>query len=62
MGNQSQSSFSDKQLQAIVAYQDRLRNSMKRSVTLSEAIINWIALGYAEEYRNGFFYQENQLK
>ncbi|MCH7782334.1 hypothetical protein IID62_04645 [candidate division KSB1 bacterium] len=62
MAIHTQSSFSDNQIEAIFSFQSKLKNSRKRSITLSEAIINWIALGYAEEYRNGFFYQENQLK
>lgn len=62
MAIHTQSSFSENQIEAIFSFQSKLKNTNKRSITLSDAIINWIALGYAEEYRNGFFYQENQLK
>lgn len=53
-----QQPFSENQIQAIISFQSKLTRINSRTITLSEAIVNWIALGYAEEYRNGYFYQD----
>ncbi len=52
-------SFSDSQLQAIISFQGKLTKLLDRNITLAEAIINWIALGHAEDYRNGFITEHN---
>jgi len=57
---QGQQPFSDYQLQAIIAFQKRLAKTTKRNISLAEAIINWIALGYAEDYRSN--YQATEFK
>jgi hypothetical protein len=54
MANQGQQPFSEFQLRAIIAFQEKLAKTTKRNISLAEAIINWIALGYAEEYRSGY--------
>ena len=52
-------SFSDNQIQAIVSFQGKLIKLLDRNISLAEAIINWIALGYAEDYRSGFITEHN---
>lgn len=44
--------FKDKQKTAILKYKLSLEKITKRDMPLSEVIINWIALGYAEEHRS----------
>ena len=56
----TQNSFSDSQIQAIITFQNKLSTVSDRNISLAEAIINWIALGYAEDYRQGFFPQEGR--
>ena len=60
MATQNSHSFSDSQLKAIISFQSKLKKTTSRNVTLAEAIVNWIALGYAEEYRSGYLVQENR--
>jgi len=43
--------FRDSQRAAILKYKIYLEKITKRDMPLAEVIINWIALGYAEEYR-----------
>ena len=59
MVNRTRNPFKKNQLKAILRYRSNLQKIVKRDVSLSEAIINWIALGYAEEYRDLFYVQES---
>ncbi len=47
--------FGKNQIKAILKYRSKLEKASKRTIPLAEAIICWIALGYAEEYRNMYF-------
>ena len=61
MTRSTYNSFSDSQIQEIITFQNKLSTSSDRNISLSEAIINWISLGYAEDYRNGFFPQNGNI-
>ena len=61
MTRSTYNSFSDSKIQEIITFQNKLSTSSDRNISLSEAIINWIALGYAEDYRNGFFPQNGNI-
>jgi hypothetical protein len=54
----SNSHFGKNQLKAILRYHSKLEKASKRTIPLAEAIICWIALGYAEEYRNLYYIHE----
>ena len=41
------------------SFQGKLTKLLDRNISLAEAIINWIALGYAEDYRSGFIIEHN---
>ena len=58
MAIQVHQTFSESQIKAIITFQNKLKKMTKRNISLAEAITNWIALGYAEEYRNGYFFQD----
>ncbi|MFC1565245.1 hypothetical protein ACFL6G_09935 [candidate division KSB1 bacterium] len=47
--------FGKNQISAIMKYKTKLEKSTNRNIPLAEAIICWIALGYAEEYRSLYF-------
>jgi len=51
-------SFREIQLKEIVKFRAKLQEKTKRETTLSEALMSWIALGYADDHRNNFFIQE----
>lgn len=42
-------------VQAILNFQVEITKKTGREVSLSEAIANWIAFGYAEQYRRAHF-------
>ncbi len=52
-------SFKEEQMQAILKYQAWLRDTTKREISLAEALVNWIALGYADEYRKIYYPEDN---
>jgi len=51
MKNGNNQSFSNKQIRAIIDFQNKLSKEEGRVIPLYEAIADWIALGYAEQFR-----------
>ncbi|RKY83621.1 hypothetical protein DRQ09_09785 [candidate division KSB1 bacterium] len=45
----------NKQVKAILEFQHQLSREEGRKIPLYEAIANWIALGYAEQFRQQVF-------
>lgn len=43
-------------VKAILNFQEEISKKTGREVSLSEAIANWIAFGYAEQYRRSYFH------
>ncbi len=55
MATALQSSYYCEQIKAINVYRETLQKDLKRTISLSEAILSWILSGCAEAYRKEFF-------
>lgn len=55
-------SINDEQLQKIVEYRTKMQNLFKRNMSISEAIICWIAKANSEDPLNNHYWNQAQTE